>query len=754
MYHNPERRFMRPHPGIINLRDWDRLLLERYPPAYHPVNTSCAWCALGPCDLLQGRVGACGQSLRTLAAREALLLGLNGACAHAAHARDLLEYLINHFGAHLSLHLGPLVKIRAPLIQLITGTRPSRLGDLLGVLDYVETQLVRLEAAAHFGGESDPIDLESKTFHAGTMDLLALEVADLAQTAAYHLPTGSPHTPLVALGPGQIDRSKPVILCIGHHSAVGHLIAELLKERGLEDGIELVGLCCTAHDLARAHGSAVKIVGNQRDQLSFIRAGVADIVVVDQQCVRLDLKDEALATGACFIATSDQACAGLPDETYMDPEVLACDLAERAVAGTLVTDVTKAAKLAVALANRGKRSIFGHLFAGEQHALGCTRCGICEEHCPAELPLTEAVAALSWEGRWDILSGFTDRCLRCGRCDVACPFEIPVMALIETVAADSAVPKESAVRAGRGAISELEIKLTGPSIILGDIPGIVAFLACPDYPDGRDAVSWMASILANRGYIVLAAGCAAMDLALRSSIYGPVEKGRDGEAMMNPYEQFPPVFDQGGIVNTGSCVSASHAIGAAIKIASIFLHRQLSGNLVDIADYILNRVGMVGVLWGGVTPKALAVASGANRLGIPVLFGPRGERFRRTLESRPDGPWWVLDARTGSKLQGAPAPSALCTTAHTREEALVTIARLCLRPNDTTIGRQVKLANYAGLARELLGHVPEDLARWIRSPYDIPEEWNIEEREKLISQAPDPVHIPDPTILEELVRGL
>lgn len=321
------------------------------------------------------------------------------------------------------------------------------------------------------------------------------------------------------------------------------------------------------------------------------------------------------------------------------------------------------------------------------------------------------------------------------------------MALVQ--AADRRPAQRSLVRAGRGPISDFEIKSTGPAIVLGDIPGIVAFLACPDYPDGRGAVAWMARALAERGYIVLTAGCAAMDLAWCAEGSGAGEE----DTPANPYQRYPAVFDQGGLLNLGSCVSASHAIGAAIKVASIFLHRRLAGNFAGIADYILNRIGMVGVLWGGVTPKALAASAGANRLGIPVLFGPQGERFRRTLEAAPDLAWWVLDARTGRQLGGTPAPASLCTTAASREEALVQIARLCLRPNDTTMGRQVKLEHYAGLSRELLGHPPDDLARWIRSAYDVPEGWSEAERARLLGGGWAPVPIPDPTLLAELVRA-
>lgn len=740
-----------PRPGIADLRPWDRLLLSRYRPVYHPASKDCTWCALGPCDLRSGYRGACGETLEGLAAREALMMAVNGACGHAAHARDMVEYLQARFGPDLKLDLGPWVQIRTPIIELVVGTRPRRLRDLLEVLDYVETQLVKLNAATHFGGESDSADLESKTLHAGTMDLVALEVADVAQIAAYRFPTGQAETRLVPLGLGQIETSKPVILCIGHHSAVGHRIAELLEQQHLVGQVELVGLCCTAHDLARdhEHGAEVKIVGNQRDQLSFVRAGVADVVVADQQCIRLDLKDEALLTGACFIATSGQNCAGLPDETGADPEALACDLVVRGTRATFIGDPDRAARLALALALRGKRARPARPVPSAEVASLCSNCDFCTRHCPVALPVADAVTALSWEGDWSGLQALARTCVRCGECDVVCPSEIPVMALIE--AADRQPPLRSYVRAGRGPITDFEIKSTGPSIVLGDIPGIVAFLACPDYPDGRDALAWMATALAGRGYIVLTAGCAAMDMAW-SRKTSETSEGF-GSLCRNPYERFPGTFDQGGLVNTGSCVSAAHAIGATIKVASIFLHRPLAGNYAGIADYILNRIGAVGVLWGGITPKALSASAGANRLGIPVLFGPQGERFRRTLRGSARADWAVYDARTGRRVPVGPVPADLCTTAATREEALVQIARLCLRPNDTTTGRQVKLHHYIELSRDLLGRLPDDLPALIRSPYDIPPAWEDAVQAELRRDGWAPAPIPDPTLLERLVRA-
>ena len=52
-------------------------------------------------------------------------------------------------------------------------------------------------------------------------------------------------------------------------------------------------------------------------QLKFIRSGVADVVVVDEQCENR-YPEEARKNKACVIATTDKICLGLPDMTHAD----------------------------------------------------------------------------------------------------------------------------------------------------------------------------------------------------------------------------------------------------------------------------------------------------------------------------------------------------------------------------------------------------------------------------------------------------
>ena len=84
-------------------------------------------------------------------------------------------------------------------------------------------------------------------------------------------------------------------------------------------------------------------------------------------------------------------------------------------------------------------------------------------------------------------------------------------------------------------------------------------------------------------------------------------KNEEGKTL---YEEFPGGFEAGGVLNVGSCVSNPHIAGAAIKVANIFAKRNLRGNYEEIADYIHNRVGAVGLAWGAYSQKAASIASG------------------------------------------------------------------------------------------------------------------------------------------------
>jgi acetyl-CoA decarbonylase/synthase complex subunit alpha len=736
-----------PFPHVGTLRDWDRKLLEKYKPFYMPFCDLCCLCTFGKCDLTGDKKGACGITMAGQQSRIVLLACCIGASTHAAHARHMLDHLLEEYGRDTPLEVAFNTNVEAPHIRLVCGFRPKSLGDLEEALDYVETQLVQLVAAAHTGQEGDNIDFESKAFHAGMLDHVAMEVADIEQIATLNMPKGAADAPLTELGFGSIDPSKAVIMCIGHNVLPSVDIIDYLMERDLFSEVEVGGLCCTAHDNSRYNNRA-KIIGPISWQLRFIRSGIPDLVVVDEQCLRTDILEEAKSIGAPVIATSEKSMLGLPNRTNDNPDEIVNDLVSSKIPGVLVLNPKKVGEIAVKTVmkiHHNKKS-YKPLNLDEitELAQTCRNCMECVRACPNNLPIMDAVQAAS-NGDIGPLGEIYPLCVGCGRCESACPMGFPLISFFNKGAENRIMSEKFPIRVGRGAVSDVEIREVGKSIVFGEIPGIVALVGCANYPNGGSEVAKIADEFLKRRFIVVATGCSAMDIAMT----------RDEEGV-NLYEKYSGNFDAGGLLNIGSCVSNAHITGAAIKIANIFAKRPLRGNYEEIADYIYNRVGAVGVAWGAMSQKAASIAAGCWRLGIPVIVGPHGSKYRRMLlgQEDKDEDWKVLDARTGNEVYTGPVPEHLFFAAETVEEAIVMVAKLAMRPNDTTKGRAVKLSHYVDLHMKHYGSMPDDLQYFVRREQDIPFTMK-DEIMKILNEkgwVEDHIATPDPTLLDRMVR--
>lgn len=490
-----------------------------------------------------------------------------------------------------------------------------------------------------------------------------------------------------------------------------------------------------------------KIVGPISWQLRAIRSGIPDVIVVDEQCIRADALVEAQKIHAPLIASSEKNCLGLENRTDDDPDKIVEDLVNGNVPGVLILDPEKVGEVAVKVAlkvapQRKKFKVIPDLSSVIEGSKRCRQCNECRRSCPNDLLIPTAMKAAA-EGNLDKLNELYDDCIGCARCEHACPENLPIHSFIVKAAEKKMKEETFKVRAGRGAIQDVEIRNVGGPIVLGEIPGVVAFVGCANYPKGGREIAEMCMEFAKRRYIVVTSGCAAMSAGMYKN-----EEGK------TPYEMFSGEFDAGCILNVGSCVSNSHIAGAAIKIASIFARRNLRANYEEIADYVLNRVGAVGVAWGAMSQKAASIASGFWRLGVPVVVGPHGLKYRRMLLGRADHEedWYVYDTRTGKKVYVGPTPEHLFYAAETKEEALVMIAKLCMRPNDTTKGRAIKLTHYIDLHKRLYGTMPEDIHLFIRTPADIPVTMKDEILAILKEKKWKETIIPDPTLLPRLIR--
>ncbi|MFC1925126.1 CO dehydrogenase/acetyl-CoA synthase complex subunit alpha [Chloroflexota bacterium] len=696
-----------PMPEFHDLRNWDMRLMKTYTPMYSPMCDLCCFCTFGKCDLTAGKRGACGIDISGQQARVVLLACCMGMSAHAAHGRHILEHLIARHGADMKIDLGDNVAIEAPNIRLVMGLKPETLRDLLKVVEYVESQLIHAISSLHTGQEGSSLDYESKAMHIGMLDHVAMEAADVAQITAFKYPTSVAETSLVGLGCAAIDSSKPTIVVIGHNPANSTTIIDYMRENKLEDKVDIGGICCTAQETIR-YSDKAKIIGPLSRQLYYIRTGMADVIMTDEQCIRTDVAIEAAKVGTALIATSDKACYGLEDATDMDTDEIVKQMVENGKQYLILFPEKAgevATRVAIELAKKRKKGLISEAEAIEL-AKPCKECGICESVCPNLFSIGAGIQQVA-QGNFETIREIFNLCIGCGKCEQECPRNIPIFKIMQ----QAELKDTFNVRAGRGPIMDSEIRNVGAPIVLGTIPGVVAIVGCSNNPDVRDIVD-IVDEFARRKYIVVLSGCAAMSAGMY--------KDENGQTI---YEKYPPAFDAGCVLNVGSCVANAHITGAAIKVANIFAALPLRGNYEVIADYILNRLGAVGVAWGAYSQKAASIATGCNRLGVPVLVGPHSSKYRRQfLSDKSEDDWTVMDGRKQELVDTLePTPEHLLYVAESKEKAMVMIARLCIRRNDTAQGRAVKLNHYISLYKKYMGGgLPDDLQHFVRNDKDLP----------------------------------
>ena len=741
---------MGPHPAphLRDLRSWFFKLMDRYKPFYMPICDMCCLCTYGKCNLSKGRTGACGINMETQQARIVEIACCIGAACHSAHGDHLLHWLKEKYG-NVPINFGNNIAVEMPHTRLILGMKPENLEDLETAMEYVHYTLTQLLAAGHTGQESSYLDYEAKSFLAGLCDSVGMEISDAVQIAAYGMPIGDPDVPIVELGMGTLDtENKAIVLMIGHNVAPGVELVDYIREKGYDDKVDVGAICCTAHDLTRYYSGA-KIIGSYSRQLHFIRSGMADVVMVDEQCVNLRTYEEAKAVGAPYITTNEKIMGGFPDRTDDPMMEIVDDLVSGKMDGVLILDPIKAGEVAAETAikikpiRKGKSGVPDEKGCQDM-AMRCNGCGNCQRNCPNDLPLVEGIN-LAKDADFSVLESIFHDCLGCGRCESDCMKNVSPLTLIQYAGREYIKTEKYNCRAGRGPIQDTEIRNVGAPIVLGEIPGIVAIIGCGNYAHEIQELYKMAEEFLVRNYIVVVSGCGAMDIGL--------VKDEEGKTL---YDRFPGDFDRGGLVNVGSCVANPHITGAAIKVANIFARRPLRGNFEEIADYILNRVGAVGVAWGAMSQKAASIASMANGLGVPAVIGPHAAEYRRMYIGRSydEDTWEVFNARDGSEghIVG-PGPEHLLTTAESIDQAICLVAKLALRPADNSKGRMIKLSHWIDLERKYKGvELPNDLEKFIRLEADIPINMKDEIHEYLKEKGWKPKEIVDPTLLKRMCR--
>lgn len=315
------------------------------------VGACCKVCRMGPCRLLgkggEEKVGVCGATLSTIAAREFSRAVAAGVAAHSDHGRDIAlallavatgkapDYQIKdgdkllRVAQSLGIKTGgrSLATIAEDLAQTILSdfgtqqemlafirTAPEarqRLWRKQGLLPRgIDREVAEMMHRTNMGTDQEPEHLLDQALRTSLADgwggsMIATELSDIL--------FGTPRPVVSSTNLGVLKEDEVNIVVHGHEPLLSEMMVEAIRDEELlglarsqgAKGINLVGICCTSNEVLMRHG--ISPVGNFTHQELVILTGAVDVMVVDVQCVMEALARLASLYHTKLVTTSPKA---------------------------------------------------------------------------------------------------------------------------------------------------------------------------------------------------------------------------------------------------------------------------------------------------------------------------------------------------------------------------------------------------------------------------------------------------------------
>jgi anaerobic carbon-monoxide dehydrogenase catalytic subunit len=326
--------------------------------------TCCKMCAQGPCRLpltkkdLEGkdmRMGLCGATPETIAARNFVRMIAAGAAAHSDHGRGVAEVFLSaarkesedykikdevklkeiagDFDVATTMTVDGQEKdrdiydIAVEVGEKILGEWGKQEGeiyyakrapkpryDLWKKLDVIprgiDREIVEIMHRTHMGVDQDYENLMKQGSRAALADGWA---GSMMATDMQDVLFGTPYPVHGEINLGVLKKDHVNIIVHGHEPLLSEMIVvasqdpEMLQyaaSKGAK-GIVLAGMCCTANEILVRHG--MPIAGNYLQQELAIITGAVDAMVVDVQCIMENLANVASCYHTKMITTNTRA---------------------------------------------------------------------------------------------------------------------------------------------------------------------------------------------------------------------------------------------------------------------------------------------------------------------------------------------------------------------------------------------------------------------------------------------------------------
>ncbi len=326
--------------------------------------TCCKMCAQGPCRLpltkkdLEGRdsrMGLCGATPETIAARNFARMIAAGSAAHSDHGRGVAEVFLSaarkeseDYKIKDEVKLLAIAKdfdvattvcvdgedkdrdiydIAVEVGEKILGEwgkqegeiyyakrAPKARYDLWKKLDVIprgiDREIVEIMHRTHMGVDQDYENLMKQATRAALADGWA---GSMMATDMQDVLFGTPYPVHGEINLGVLKQDHVNMIVHGHEPLLSEMIVvasqdpEMLQYAATKGakGIVLAGMCCTANEILVRHG--MPIAGNYLQQELAIITGAVDAMVVDVQCIMENLANVASCYHTKMITTNTRA---------------------------------------------------------------------------------------------------------------------------------------------------------------------------------------------------------------------------------------------------------------------------------------------------------------------------------------------------------------------------------------------------------------------------------------------------------------
>ncbi len=326
---------------------WDRYEAQLPQCGFGETGLCCRHCLQGPCRIdpfgVTGpKYGICGASADVIVARGLARNIAAGTASHSAHAKHLAHTMLkfsrgeapdysikdkDKFNAVLDrvgitrdgksdqelagelaqLALAEFSEREEPPVWLKTTITPGRMAKFreLGLIPHgLDSGVADVMHRTTNGVDADAVNILLGAIRCAIGDYTGMYLA----TDLSDILFGTPTPVMAKANLGVLKENAVNVAVHGHNPVLSEIIvaeAEGMKAEaqaaGAPEGINLVGICCTGHEVMMRHG--IPTATNSLSQELAIVTGALDAAVVDYQCIMPSLPEVAAQYHTAIITT-------------------------------------------------------------------------------------------------------------------------------------------------------------------------------------------------------------------------------------------------------------------------------------------------------------------------------------------------------------------------------------------------------------------------------------------------------------------